>query len=162
MTGDERADSMPADDRWSAWLDGELTPDVRAALDAQRRSDPECRRALDDLRETRTLVRGLGFAEPPPGFLESLVSPNAPENSDTPSGVVLDLDAARRRHRRRSSGIGAVAAAAALIVAIVIPGVTRAHPALATDIRVHQAGVSSSGDPISGLAPLGTPMKLGR
>lgn len=162
MSGDEVSESTRADDRWSAWLDGELRDDERAGMDAQRRSDPGCRQALEELRATRTLVRGLGLAEPPPGFLESLITPTATEDSGSRSGAVVDLDAARRRHRRRTSGIGVAAAAAALVVAIVVPGVARTHPALATDIRVHQAGVSSSGDPISGLAPLGTPMKLGR
>jgi|GEM_PF-3752296 hypothetical protein len=143
------------DDRLSAWLDGELDATARGEVDAALEEDPAWGRALAEVAETRTLVRGMGPAEPPPGFLASLL--------DQGVATVTDLDAARsKRARRVTSGVAALAAAAAILIAVVVPGVGRARPALATDVRVHQAGVSASGDPISGLAPLGTPMKFGR
>lgn len=143
------------DDRVSAWLDGELDASARSEVDAARDADPVWERALVEVAETRALVRGMGLAEPPPGFLESLL--------DQGGATVTDLDAARtKRARRTTSGVAALAAAAAILIAIVVPGVGRTRPALATNVRVHQAGVSASGDPISGLAPLGTPMKFGR
>ena len=162
------------DERLSAWLDGELDVAELAEVDALRHADPGWSRALDELAETRTLVRGLAVAEPPPGFLESLHSGVSKEASGRPvdagidtqatAGEVVDLDAARSRRRRRRATVGfaSAAAAAAILVAVLVPGVARTHPALATDIRVHQAGVASSGDPISGLAPLGTSMRFGR
>ena len=143
------------DDRLSAWIDGELDATARAEVEAARDADPAWERALAEVAETRALVRGMGPAEPPPGFIESLLDPGA--------ATVTALDAVRtRRARRATSGVAALAAAAAIVIAVVVPGVGRARPALATDIRVHQAGVAASGDPISGLAPLGTPMKFGR
>ena len=143
------------DDRLSAWLDGELDATARAEVEAARDADPVWARALAEVAETRALVRGMDPAEPPPGFIESLL--------DLGPATVTDLDAARtKRARRATSGVAALAAAAAIVIAVVVPGVGRARPALATDVRVHQAGVAASGDPISGLAPLGTPMKFGR
>jgi hypothetical protein len=85
------------------------------------------------------------------------------EDAPTTGAPVTSLDAARQRRSRRSTGVvAALAVAAALLIAVVVPGVTRARPALATDVRVHQAGVAASGDPVSGLAPLGASMRLGR
>ena len=148
-------DGIFDDERMSAWLDGELGDAERAEVDALRDTDPSWVRALDELAETRTLVRGLALVEPPAGFLESLLDPTV--------ATVSDLDAARKkRSHRATSAVAALAAAAAILVAVVVPGVGRARPAVAADIRVHQAGVASSGDPISGLAPLGTSMKFGR
>ena len=147
-------DGIFDDERMSAWLDGELDDAERTEVDALRDADPTWARALEELAETRSLIRGLAVAEPPAGFLESLLDPTV--------ATVSDLDAARSRRRRATVGFASAAAAAAILIAVVVPGVARTRPALATDIRVHQAGVASSGDPISGLAPLGTSMKFGR
>ncbi len=152
------------DDRFSAWLDGTLDPTTAAEFAAACTSDPRWARAREELVEVRTLVRALEVAEPPPGFLESLVATHEiTEDAPTASADPVDIEMARsRRHRRASSGVAALAAAAAVAVAFMVPSLGHVKPALATDIRVHQAGVSSSGDPISGLAPLGTGMKFGR
>lgn len=153
------------DDRLSGWLDGTLDATNAAELAAACTSDPRWARARDELVEVRTLVRALEVSEPPAGFLESLVAARGDVESvpTVPAGPI-DIDVARaRRPRRVSSGVTAFAAvAAAVAVAFVVPSLGHAKPAVATDIRVHQAGVASSGDPISGLAPLGTGMKLGR
>ena len=152
------------DDRLSGWLDGTLDETNAAELAAACTSDPRWARARDELVEVRTLVRALEATEPPPGFLESLVATREiTESVPTASAGPSDIEVARsRRHRRASSGVAALAAAAAVAVAFMVPSLGHVKPALATDIRVHQAGVASSGDPISGLAPLGTGMKFGR
>lgn len=152
------------DDRLSAWLDGTLDPTSAAELAAACTSDPHWARARDELAEVRTLVRALEVTEPPVGFFESLVAAGvsaerAPSASDVPSDIEV---ARRRRHRRASSGVAALATAAAVAIAFMVPSLGHVKPALATDIRVHQAGVASSGDPVSGLAPLGTGMKFGK
>ncbi len=160
----ERGD-VEDDDRLSGWLDGTLDATNAAELAAACTSDPHWARALDELVEVRTVMRALEFAEPPPGFLESLVAARGDvESTHAGSPRPVDIEVARaRRPRRASSGVAAFAAvAAAVAVAFVVPSLGHAKPALATDIRVHQAGVASSGDPISGLAPLGTGMKFGR
>ena len=147
---------MTDDDRASAWLDDELDVGERGAVAALIATDPQWALDVGELAQARTLVRGLEMAEPPAGFLESLIP-----NATAPDAAVIDLDAARMR-RRATRSFAAAAAAAAVLIAVVVPGVTRTRPALATDVRVHQAGVSASSDPVSGLAPLGTSLKLGR
>lgn len=165
MTADNDADNaIDADDRISAWLDGELHPVDRDAVDALRRERTEWAAAIDAVGAVRAQLRGLAMVEPPSGFLDSLLAGGGDEAEGTErTAAIGDLGAVRaRRNRRATSIFVGAAAAAAILVAVVVPGVARTEPALATDIRVHQAGVASSGDPVSGLAPLGTPMTFGR
>ena len=140
----------------SAWLDGELTREERATVESAVLTDPELALELDRLRETRGLVRDLARHEPPAGFLASLL--------DEPVSSVTDLDAVRRRRgaRRYTAAAAGLAAAAAVAIAFVVPNPSRVAPTLATNVRVHQAGVAASGDPVSGLAPLASPMRFGR
>ena len=153
-TGNAMGDAN--DERLSAWLDDELAEDDRAMVAAALDADPDWRAALAELDETRTLVRSLAMQEPPAGFLAGLL-----EESIAP---VVDLDAVRKRRvaRRVTAAAAGIAAAAAVLIALVVPGVSRVQPALATDVRVHQAGVAASGDPVSGLAPLAHPLRFGR
>ena len=155
------AGDVADDPRLSAWLDDELAPTERREVDELLASEPAWAEARDDTASVRTLVRDLAPADPPAGFLESLLVPEVADA--TGDATVRDLDAARRRRSRRSTAAFAVAAvAAAALIAVVVPNVTRARPALATDVRVHQAGVSASSDPVSGLAPLGASLRLGK
>ena len=119
----------------------------------------------------RTLVRNLAAPVPPAGFVDDLLAAGRADDQamadpghDTRAAVVdLDAHRAQRRGRMRfAAGIAAAAAAVALIVAVALPSRTSTNPALATDVRVHQAGVAASGDPVSGLAPLATPLRFGR
>ncbi len=157
----DTTDPIADDARLSAWLDGELDPSEQGEMDALIAGDLAWSRARDEIASVRDLVRALPDVEPPTGFLESLVAvDDAAPVTDFP---VTDLDAVRHRRARRSTGVmAALAVAAALLIAVIVPGVTRTRPALATDVRVHQAGVAASGDPVSGLAPLGAAMRLGR
>ena len=156
MNEDQTSDQIADDARLSAWLDGELDPSERATMDALYAAEPAWAQARDDTASVRDFVRALPDVEPPEGFLESLLTIED-------GATITDLAAARARRTRRSTGVMAVlAVAAALLIAIVVPNVTRARPALAADVRVHQAGVAASGDPVSGLVPLGASMKLGR
>ncbi len=156
MNEDQTSDPIADDARLSAWLDGELDPSERTTMDELYATDAEWARARDHTASVRDIVRALPDVEPPEGFLESLLTIEE-------GATVTDLEAARARRNRRSTGVVAVlAVAAALLIAIVVPNVTRSRPALATDVRVHQAGVAASGDPVSGLAPLGASMRLGR
>jgi hypothetical protein len=117
-------------------------------------------------------VRGLAAPAPPAGFIDDLLATGAADELATAtaavehdSATVPDLGEARtRRHgRARFAAIaGTVAAAVALVVAVAVPAQNSAKPALATDVRVHQAGAAASGDPVSGLAPLASPLRFGR
>lgn len=143
-----------SDDIVSAYLDGELDAGAHADFDRAVSGDDALARELELIGATRDLVRGLEAPVAPDGFLASLV--------DAPSDVV-DLGPVRARRTWRSTvGLAAAAVAAAVLLAVVVPAAGRSQPALATDVRLHQAGAAASGDPMSGLAPLGTPMGLGR
>ena len=156
------AETVAEDPRLSAWLDNELAPAERREVDELLETDSDWSDARDDTASVRTLVRDLGAAEPPVGFLEALLTADVTDEHG-PDERVTDLDAARRRRLRRSTAaFGALAAAAAVLIAVIVPGATRAQPALATDVRVHQAGVSSSSDPVSALATLGGLSRLGK
>lgn len=159
---------MSEDDVFSAYLDGELAPAERAAFEARLAADADAREELDEVDEVRTLVRELAPPELPAGFVDELLEAGATDEASAATGdaaPVLDLDAARTRRRGRArfaTIAGTAAAAVALVVAVAMPAQTAARPALATDVRVHQAGAAASGDPVSGLAPLATPLRFGR
>ena len=152
------------DDRFSGWLDGTLDATAATAIADRCATDPRWSQARDELDEVRTLVRELQGVEPPAGFLESLVERHGPaESRSIESREPIDIRVARNRRRRAGPRVTAAAAAAAAVaIALVVPSLGHAKTALASDIRVHQAGAASSGDPVSGLAPLGIGMKFGK
>ena len=160
------------DDVISAFLDGELTPVERAAFEARLAADVDAQAELDEVAEVRTLVRGLVAPALPAGFVADLLALAAAEEAateiaatDDGAAPVLDLDAARTRRKGRARFAviaGTAAAVVALVVAGAMPAQTAANPALATDVRVHQAGAAASGDPVSGMAPLATPLRFGK
>lgn len=55
-------------ERLSAYLDGELNEDERVALEQHLPTCEQCQRALDDLREVRTLLRAMPIPTPPRSF----------------------------------------------------------------------------------------------
>jgi anti-sigma factor RsiW len=160
--------SEPTDDVLSAYLDDELAPDERDRLSARLDADPVLHAQLDEVAEVRSLVRSLAAPVPPAGFVDELLAVPADDLPDAGAGsaaAVVDLAESRARRRRgsRFAALVAVAAAAvALVVAVAVPGRSATRPALATDVRVHQAGAAANGDPVSGLAPLVAPIRFGR
>jgi hypothetical protein len=103
-------DLPAADDRdllACAYLDGEATPDERAAVEA----DPELRTRVEQLRSVRAQVA----APPPPpaGAAGDAVA----RALDAVGGDVVDLD--RRRRRRRSAWLGPAAVAAVVLLVLV-------------------------------------------
>jgi RNA polymerase sigma factor (sigma-70 family) len=156
----------PDDDVFSAYLDDELTSEARAGLEARLAADSQARDELDAISEVRTLVRGLAPPVLPEGFVDQLLAaPDHDADATGPAAPVTDLATARATHRRPArfaAVVASVAAAIALIVAVAVPNRTASNPALATDVRVHQAGSAAAGDPVSGLAPLATSVRFGR
>ena len=55
-------------DMLSAYLDGELTDDERAAVEARLEVSAEWRAELAEVESVRTIVRGLPERDAPPGF----------------------------------------------------------------------------------------------
>lgn len=154
----------------SAYLDGELDEFDRAVFVAALEQDADLRAELDEIDEVRALVRGLDPPAMPEDFVDRLLAVGAADadaavTSAAASAPVVDLEAARTRRlgwtRFAAAAVG-VAAAGAIVLAVALPGPDRSAPALATQVRVHQAATAASGDPVSGLAPLAGPVRFGR
>jgi len=103
-------------DRLSEYLDGDLAPGERAALEAHLADCAACRTAVDELR--RVVGRAHALVDQPvgrdlwPGIAARIGSAGAP---------VIDL-AARRAARRVSFSMPQLAAAAVLLVAVTAGG----------------------------------------
>lgn len=155
----------------SAYLDGELDAAGRASFATALEHDAALRAELDEIGEVRDLVRGLDPPALPDGFIDRLLATGAADaDAATDAAVdpapVVHLDAARATRRRgwtrfAAAAVG-VAAGVAVVAAVALPGPQSSSPALATQVRVHQAGTAASGDPVSGLAPLTGPVRFGR
>lgn len=155
----------------SAYLDGELDAGERASFTAALDQDPALRTELAEVGEVRDLVRGLDPPAMPDDFIERLLAAGAAD-AEAATDVAADpapvvqLETARTSRRRgwtrfAAAAVG-VAAGVAVVAAVALPGPQSSAPALATQVRVHQAGTAASGDPVSGLAPLTGPVRFGR
>jgi anti-sigma factor RsiW len=134
---------VPApDDRLSAYLDGELRPDEREAVEGFVAASPEWRAELDDVSWARDTLRRLPAHEAPPGFWEAALSPE------------LALARGRRRRVPRMAGLGAAAAAVAAIVtaAFVVPSPDRVTPKVPAVADSHAVRASVTDDPVTQLA----------
>jgi anti-sigma factor RsiW len=163
------------EDALSAYLDGELTPDARAAVDARLEASPEWRAILAEVRTARDAVRALPVVEPPVGFVDRLlagvVTADVPPPPDATGVVsadvspppgetgVVDLERVRaRRTQHRSRWVAALggAAAAAVVAAVLItPNVNRVKPAVASLTNAHAVRSSAAEDSVSSLASVG-------
>ena len=146
--------TTPSEDLLSAYLDGELDADDRAIVDGRLEKSAEWREVLEELLETHELLRGLPVREAPPGFIDGLLQ------SDDP--VPGQIDTKRRRRTRIAGWIAGAAAAAAIAAVVLVPSETRVKPAVATLVNSHAARSSVSEEPVSELAPVAAPVRLGR
>ena len=146
--------TTPSEDLLSAYLDGELDADDRALVEGRLEASAEWREVLEELRETRELLRGLPVREAPPGFIDGLLESGDP--------APVRLDAKRRRRTRIAAWVAGAAAAAAIVAVVLVPSQTRVKPAVATLVNSHAARSSVSEEPVSELAPVAAPVRLGR
>ncbi len=145
--------SAPPEDLLSAYLDDELDAGERARVERQLEESAEWRELHRELRETRELLRGLPIRDAPAGFFDGLL-----ERGVT-GAVPID---AKRRRTRIVSWVAGGAAAAAIVAVVLVPGQTRVKPAVATFVSSHAARSSVSEEPVSELAPVAGPVRLGR
>jgi anti-sigma factor RsiW len=146
----------PPEELISAYLDGEATPDERALVERQLDGSSEWRSVLDEVRSTRALLLGLPTREAPTGFWDSLLHPDI--------APVLELDVRRAKSRpakRAITWLAGAAAAAAIVAVVAIPQQSRVKPAVATLVSRHAVRSSVSAEPVSELAPVAQPVKLG-
>ena len=153
------------DDLLSAYVDGELDADTRAAVEDQLSASAAWREALAEVTAARDAVRALPPLDLSPEAWDRLlgrVGADEPARSGAPGRV-----AAFRRSIRRQPGpwIGAVAGAAAvaaLVAALVVPNQQRVTPKVATFSTQQQARASVVGDPVSALAGATLTQGMGR
>jgi anti-sigma factor RsiW len=138
--------NLPApDDRLSAYLDSELDPAERQAVESYLAASVEWRVELDEVAWARNALRSLPVHEAPPGFWDAALKP--------------ELTAARARPARRVprlAGLGAAAAAVAAVVTamLVVPSPDRVSPNVPAVADSHAVRSSVTDDPVSRLATL--------
>jgi hypothetical protein len=115
---------------FDAYLDDELTPDERAAVEELLRRSAAARAEVEGIQRVRDLVRGLPAVEPPFGFFERMELP-------------------RKRGPRSRAGVAASLVGAAAAVMMIIVGLTpgRVAPPIDDFVERHHAMLVS--DPAS-------------
>ena len=154
------------EDLLSAYLDDELDPTTRAAVEARLAESPEWRRVLLEVGAARDAVRGLPPVEPSADAWRQLlvrVAAEEPSAEGAPGRVAaLRRQLARPPVRFAGALVGA-AAVAVVVAALVLPSPSRVTPKVATFNTEQQARASVSSDPVSSLAGLSVmPVGLGR
>ncbi len=145
MSGSQHPGGDHPGDLLSAMVDGELTPAEEAEVQAHLVACVACRRELEAATKARLWVRALPPVEPPFGFFQRLLQPYRP------------------RHRRVAmAALGAAAAVAALFLSVTPPQQEQVNPQVATLIAAHATSASVGADPLSGLAPAGVAIPLGK
>jgi anti-sigma factor RsiW len=137
------------EDLLSAYVDGELDPATRAAVDERLATSGEWRQILAEVRTARDAVRALPVRDAPDGFWDDVAATIA-RDAD-----VVSLDEQRAKRRRTGTRLAALAgaAAAAVIIAVsIVPSQDRARPPVGTFANAHAARSSLSNEPVSQLA----------
>jgi anti-sigma factor RsiW len=141
----------------SAYLDGEVDPKERAAVDARLAESAEWRAVLDEVRDVRAAVRALPSRDAPAGFWDELVAGDADDEN------IVPLHTRSRGGRGlRWAGVAAAAAAAAVIGIALVPAETRVQPAVSTFGEAHAVRSSVGDDAISTLAGATVATEVGR
>ncbi len=167
MTDARDFDLQP--DMLSAYLDDELTEAERAAVEARLEVSVEWQAELAEVESARAIVRGLPTREAPPG--SGTVSSRNVESEtaavvETPEAeIAAPVPITTARGARRGTGVsrgravtwlaGAAAAVAAVVVVVSMPGADTVKPNVTAVVTQHGASTANSGDPISGLVPVG-------
>lgn len=114
---------MTLDDRYSAWLDGELAPDEAAAVEAEVAADPALAAEVDALRSVRSLLRAQGpvdvYADAGERLVARLEAAAAASRSEAGRGAASRATVVPLARRRRVPTLAAVAASFAIIVSVI-------------------------------------------
>jgi anti-sigma factor RsiW len=140
----------------SAYLDDELTPSERDAVDARLATSPEWRVELAEVRAARDAVRNLPARDAPDGFWDSLLERVAADDEEDLGADAPVVALVERRPHRRAAWIAAAAAIVIGLVAVIaVPHRNEVSPNVTAVVAQHGAQGSDSGDPVSMLAPVG-------
>jgi anti-sigma factor RsiW len=143
------------EDILSGYLDDELTPDERAAVEAELAQSAEWRTVLEELRGTRTLLRTLPWPESSTDLLAGVRARDAAASVDAPPAPVREL---HRGWRRPAAWIASAAVAAAVIGVVVIPRPGTSEPDIPALADAHAVRSSLAAIPFEALATLGVVM----
>ena len=128
----------------SAYLDGELDADERAAVETRLAESDEWRAVLAEVQAARDALRALPLVDPPESFWARVL-----EDDDN----VVDLATAARRRARLLRRMTAAAAAAAAVFGVAfVPKLEHVRPQLATFTHAHAERSSLDNDAVSSLA----------
>ena len=144
-----------SEDLLSAYVDGELDAERRAAVEAHLADTPAWRQALGEIQEAKDAVRGLAPVDLSPeawGQLLARVAHDEAGPGGPPGRVLSWRDRWRQRPVRWTAAVAGVAAAAVVVAALVLPGPHRVTPKVATFSNEQQTRASLDGDPVSSLA----------
>ena len=139
VDGEHPADAL------SALLDGELSPQEEAAVQAHLVTCMTCRHEMEAVGVARLWMRALPPVEPPFGLYERMLMPYRPG-----------------RRRVAMAFVGAAAAVAAVLVSVAPAPQQQVDPSVATLIEAHATSASVDGDPLTNLAPAGVPVSISR
>jgi hypothetical protein len=134
---------MIDEERFFAWLDGELPPEEAARVEAEVTADPELRRRADEHRAMTARLRGaFGSIESQP--LPERIAAAASVREDN----VIDLGARRERRRFFAAAVPQWASMAAALVLGIALGATinRGDPAGPVEVRGGSLYAASSVD----------------
>jgi anti-sigma factor RsiW len=149
----------PPEELLSAYLDGEVTTEERAQVEARLADSAEWRAVLEEVRETRALLQGLPTRDAPDGFWDAMLASDDPAPDRT--APVVPIESARsRRGRQIVAWCAGAAAAAAVVAVLVVPSRSQVKPSVATFVNQHAVRSSVTEEPVSQLAPVTKPVRL--
>ncbi|MDQ6928975.1 MAG: zf-HC2 domain-containing protein [Actinomycetota bacterium] len=145
--GDAHLGDAHLGDALSALLDGELSSEEELAAEGHLGGCETCTAEFEEVRAVRASIRSLPPQPPPFGFVERLARPH-------------HVSGRRRRRRVGLAALTATAAASFAALFLAAPANAPVSPQMTRLVEAH--ATSSSGDPISQLAPVGVPVSFRR
>jgi len=146
------------EDLLSAYVDGEVTDEQRALVEARLAESWSTRALLAEIEAARDAVRALPMRDAPPGFWARILDGTGLDAdaviADAPAPVV-SLESRRASRLPRWVAVAGGAAAAAVIAAVVlVPGPRQVDPPVASFTEAHAVRNSLDADAVSSLAPV--------
>jgi anti-sigma factor RsiW len=149
-----------SEDLLSAYVDGELDEDTRAAVETRLARSASWRAVLEEIRGAKAAVRGLPAVDLPADAWDRLLARVAADEllaapPPPPPGYAWPRtwrDRVRDRPVRWAAAMAGAAAAAVVVAAIVLPGPREVTPKVSAFSAEQQARASLAGDPVSSLA----------
>jgi len=154
-------------ERWneellSAYVDGEVTDDQRALVEARLAESTSTRELLAEIEAARDAVRALPMRDAPPEFWARILDGTGLDATDLTDAAVagaraplVSLESRRSSRLPRWVAVAGGAAAAAVIAAVLlVPGQKQVDPPVASFTDAHAVRNSLDSDAVSSLAPV--------